>query len=719
MPRFTWLWVTVITLITFGPSGTACFDQGLGQDALPRLLAVQVSADGELLSGSPRHSRTPTIIRGEHQAKGQLQADFEDIAEQSVGVMVDMTLPRLASLAELDLEHASDSADASLERSRGTVQGNASKRYIYQHEIDACDDTYNDLLLYLEKKVSKSDRDSDNIQRIKCALNDELCMRQHVGSQVQGLLPDVYTIAQQEGGKCDAGSKEVLNLTECMRAATVAMGKSWSNESKVVQPDHVLGCYQDPGNGSIYWNNRSRSATGTKGYPVCKNGVPSWRGLAFSIDEMAQTPGVLEELPSLGDAIIGMATAQILVWCTEGYYVSGEGGETAKFGNQLENSTESLLQSQGTPAKVVQGDMLIEDDWSSSLLEASIASGSRWGGKTWPHGLPPDYNTTAAVPYCLHSEISETARIAVRSAMVEIEQQVPCISFAQISTLDDNSGCALPESGGSIIVKSDESGCWSYVGVVEYRSGQRVSQPLNLGLGCDTSGIAQHELNHALGMLHEQSRSDRDNVVDILRTHIAPAMYEANFGELDAAYKGSPYDILSIMHYDPYAFSETGELTIKPHNALLVPYMGQRVGMSQLDVEHLGEMYQCLADVKPIHRNKAESLKLLRGEVENGFEGPCADHDGYTDFALNGDRQTCKGLWRHCADPTVRSTCPVTCYQCLPGNESEDAARTGTSTSKMAIDAAEAHDATLAKSTAPLCAPAIKTMLAYFFFYAT
>ena len=50
-----------------------------------------------------------------------------------------------------------------------------------------------------------------------------------------------------------------------------------------------------------------------------------------------------------------------------------------------------------------------------------------------------------------------------------------------------------------------EAGCWSYVGKIGGR------QVLNLGDtgGCITKGIIQHEMLHAFGVWHEQSRPDR------------------------------------------------------------------------------------------------------------------------------------------------------------------------------------------------------------------
>jgi hypothetical protein len=129
-------------------------------------------------------------------------------------------------------------------------------------------------------------------------------------------------------------------------------------------------------------------------------------------------------------------------------------------------------------------------------------------------------------------------------------------------------------------------GCASYVG----RIGG--SQDVWLHPAC-SEGSAIHEIGHAIGMWHEQSRADRDTHVTVLWQNIQEGR-ESNFQTYDQQNQrgidAGAYNLDSIMHYGSYAFSSNGQPTIvRADNGGIIE--ANRTGLSQGDVEAIGHLY--------------------------------------------------------------------------------------------------------------------------------
>jgi len=234
-------------------------------------------------------------------------------------------------------------------------------------------------------------------------------------------------------------------------------------------------------------------------------------------------------------------------------------------------------------------------------------------------------------------------------------------------TVHDHATCvSLPSV---VVTSTQDDGCWSYVGEVSTVMGR--SQGLNLGLGCAFPGIAEHELGHVIGMLHEQARLDRNRFVTVHRENVDPDVFAANFGQDTNAYVETTYDILSLMHYDAHAFSINGEATIEPVRPRLRQFLGQRVGFSQLDVEHMARMYGCSDTATAETPNKNLSVWMAHVLTTN-FERNLTDCVDSTPTVSENvtENSTCPDLLYRCADADVQEQCPLTCFVCDPTDES-------------------------------------------------
>merc|ERR1711881_211751 len=67
-----------------------------------------------------------------------------------------------------------------------------------------------------------------------------------------------------------------------------------------------------------------------------------------------------------------------------------------------------------------------------------------------------------------------------------------------------------------------------------------------------------HEVMHALGFYHEQTRPDRDKYITVKWNNIQDNKHGQYYKEVGVDSMGSPYDFHSIMHYYSDHFSKGG-----------------------------------------------------------------------------------------------------------------------------------------------------------------
>ncbi len=197
---------------------------------------------------------------------------------------------------------------------------------------------------------------------------------------------------------------------------------------------------------------------------------------------------------------------------------------------------------------VVQGDILVPRAPArpEALTPQGLALEPLTWGRLWPYGV---------VPYEVDPGVSPGQRGVIQQALAHVQEKTP-IRFVPRTTEADYVRFISDGVPGT---------CWSVLG----RAGG--VQDLDVYCGRDgvpSMGTVVHEILHALGFMHEQSRADRDAYVEILWENIQEEYWGqfAKIGGRGKLYQAYDYD--SVMHYHAKAFSKNGGYTILPKNGV-------------------------------------------------------------------------------------------------------------------------------------------------------
>jgi len=186
-----------------------------------------------------------------------------------------------------------------------------------------------------------------------------------------------------------------------------------------------------------------------------------------------------------------------------------------------------------------------------------------YGSYRWPNGQ---------IPYVIASGHPNTSQIT-----------------AAINTINSSTNiCMVPRTTQTNYVEfvsQDPNACWSYIGMI---GGRQLINVSNCGVGPTI-----HEICHAAGMFHEQSRNDRDTYVTVYPENILSGM-EGNFEKYGATGTDiGTYDYSSIMHYGTNYFTKNGQptITVKIPPGTSSTTIGQRSTLSAQDIATLNGMY--------------------------------------------------------------------------------------------------------------------------------
>ncbi len=223
------------------------------------------------------------------------------------------------------------------------------------------------------------------------------------------------------------------------------------------------------------------------------------------------------------------------------------------------------------PENVVS--FVVEEGVAIAFGDVILGAPEQEGIKTGFYQLaPPTPWETPEIPYAINGDVDEPERVLEAIRHIEKKTGVHFVLY-----VDQPDG---------ILFQKGPKDCWSTLG----RQGGL--QPIRIARRCGWKEIT-HEVLHAFGFLHEQSRFDRDNYVEVLWDNI-DREYRPQFErlprELLGGLVGKPFDYHSVMLYNTGIFAKDKQPNMRTKTA--EPIAPSEDGLSELDIAKVKALFR-------------------------------------------------------------------------------------------------------------------------------
>eukprot|EP00092_Neocalanus_flemingeri_P041442 GFUD01045128.1.p1 GENE.GFUD01045128.1~~GFUD01045128.1.p1 ORF type:complete len:404 (-),score=75.03 GFUD01045128.1:271-1482(-) len=194
------------------------------------------------------------------------------------------------------------------------------------------------------------------------------------------------------------------------------------------------------------------------------------------------------------------------------------------------------------------------------------------------------------------------------SSFTSIDRQTFIVATQQIAA----TSCVsfIESSASQYLYVTRECACGGSCFSGGYTDGLGAASPRRLTIGSpcldpnsqSSIGFVAHEILHALGIVHTQTRPDRNSFITVNENNIFPptAGTKAQFERCPGCNTfGTAYDCSSIMHYRAYFFSQGSAYSMTALSPSTCDLFSSANVLTDSDKDLINKIYNCAAQTTP------------------------------------------------------------------------------------------------------------------------